>query len=281
MPLCSRVRKVRRQKVLLLRHPVPYSQPLPPLLLHKLQRPHQLLQAPTLLSPHNKCLLYLLSLQAERSKPLHQPLSRPHRSPRRFRRFLITLILLSAFGFAGGTYYSLLSDNFHDFFTEYVPFGEDAVLYFEEREFRRRFPSMTNPTNRPSPPANTITIPSKSGLSWKVSEEDQKGSDLEKKGRHMSALDSNPPKPAKENAQRTPTVATGSEKVQAVEQAKKDSSASSRTSDASAKASEKQATPAPSKESEKVAPAPAPASSPPPAQKPETKSQDAATRPPE
>ncbi|KAL8901754.1 MAG: hypothetical protein Q9192_000389 [Flavoplaca navasiana] len=201
--------------------------------------------------------------------------------PRRFRRFLITLILLGAFGFAGGTYYSLLSDNFHDFFTEYVPFGEDAVLYFEEREFRRRFPSMTNPTNRPSAPANTITIPSKSGLSWKVSEEDQKGSDLEKKGRHMSALDSNPPKPAKENAQRTPTVATGSEKVQAVEQAKKDSSASSRASDASAKASEKQATPAPSKESEKVAPAPARASSPPTVQKPDTKSQDSATRPPE
>jgi mitofilin len=36
-------------------------------------------------------------------------------------------------------YYALTSDNWHDFFTEYVPFGEDAVAYFEEREFRKRF----------------------------------------------------------------------------------------------------------------------------------------------
>ncbi|KAI4120898.1 MAG: hypothetical protein LQ341_007484, partial [Variospora aurantia] len=114
--------------------------------------------------------------------------------------------------------------NFHDFFTEYVPFGEDAVLYFEEREFRRRFPSLTNPTNRPSQPSETIIIPSKSGLSWKVSEEGQNGSDLEKKGRHMSALEENKPQPAKENAQRTPSESTRSEKVQAVEQAQKDAS---------------------------------------------------------
>ncbi|KAL8906520.1 MAG: hypothetical protein Q9171_006245 [Xanthocarpia ochracea] len=209
------------------------------------------------------------------------PPSKP--KPRRFRRFLITLILLSAFGFAGGTYYSLLSDNFHDFFTEYVPFGEDAVLYFEEREFRRRFPSMTNPTNRPSPPANTITIPSRSGLSWKVSEEDQKGSDLEKKGRHMSALDANEPKPAKENAQQTPSVATGSEKLQAVEQAKKDSPPSAPKSEGSVNTSRKQSGPTPSKEAEKAAPAPPPAEapSPPPVQKSEAKSQDSAARPPE
>ncbi|KAL8773672.1 MAG: hypothetical protein Q9209_001438 [Squamulea sp. 1 TL-2023] len=208
----------------------------------------------------------------------------PKPKPRRFRRFLITLILLSAFGFAGGTYYSLLSDNFHDFFTEYVPFGEDAVLYFEEREFRRRFPSMTNPTNRPSAPANTVTIPSKSGLSWKVSDEDQKGSDLEKKGRHMSALDSNQPKPAKESAQRTPSVATGSEKVQAVEQAKKDSPTTSIESEASTNSSNKQPPPPPpSVEPEKVAVAPssAPAPSPPTAQKPEAKTLESAARPPE
>lgn len=142
---------------------------------------------------------------------------------------------------------------------------------------------MTNPTNRPSPPANTVTIPSKSGLSWKVSEEDQKGSDLEKKGRHMSALDSNQPKPAKENAQRTPAVATGPEKTQTVEQAKKDSPPSSEGSDASAKTSEKQPVPSSAKAPEKAAPAPspAPASSPPPVQKSEAKSPDSASRPPE
>ena len=71
-------------------------------------------------------------------------MSAPAPKPRRrgrFRRFLTTLFLLSSLGFAGGVYYSLISDNFHDFFTEYVPFGEDAVAYFEEREFRKRFPS--------------------------------------------------------------------------------------------------------------------------------------------
>ncbi|CAO1596268.1 MICOS complex subunit mic60 [Xanthoria calcicola] len=217
------------------------------------------------------------------SAPPPPPPPPPKPKPRRFRRFLITLILLGAFGFAGGTYYSLLSDNFHDFFTEYVPFGEDAVLYFEEREFRRRFPSMTNPTNRPSPPTNTVTIPSKSGLSWKVSEEDPKGSDLEKKGRHMSALDGNQPRPAKENAQRTPAVATGPERTQAVEQAKKDMPSSSKGSDTPTKTSEKQSAQSPAKAPEKAAPAPspAPASASPPIQKAEAKSQDATSRPPE
>ncbi|KAL8726804.1 MAG: hypothetical protein Q9166_006486 [cf. Caloplaca sp. 2 TL-2023] len=215
--------------------------------------------------------------------PPPPPPSPPNPKPKRFRRFLITLIFLSAFGFAGGTYYSLVSDNFHDFFTEYVPFGEDAVLYFEEREFRRRFPSMTNPTNRPSPSGSTVTIPSKSGLSWKISEEDQKGSDLEKKGRHLSALDGNEPKSAKENAQRTPSVATGSEKVQAVEQLKKDGSPSSTKSESSTKSTDKESSPPPAEKPEKAAPtpAPAPAPSPPPAPKSEANSKDSAVRSPE
>ncbi|KAL8951147.1 MAG: hypothetical protein Q9222_002854 [Ikaeria aurantiellina] len=184
--------------------------------------------------------------------------------PRRFRRFLVTVVLLSVLGFAGGTYYSLLSDNFHDFFTEYVPFGEDAVLYFEEREFRRRFPSMTNPTNRPSPPANTVTIPSKSGLSWKVAEEEQKGSDLEKKGRHMSAIEEIKSQPAKENAQQAPSVATRPEKVHAVEQAKKEApppSAKPETTKDSKKSATAATPPPASKEPENPAPTPAPSSS--------------------
>ncbi|KAL8719024.1 MAG: hypothetical protein Q9225_003905 [Loekoesia sp. 1 TL-2023] len=202
----------------------------------------------------------------------------PKPKPRRLRRFLITLILVGAFGFAGGTYYSLVSDNFHDFFTEYVPFGEDAVLYFEEREFRRRFPSMTNPTNRPTPPTNTITIPSRSGLSWKVSEEEQKGSDLERKGRHMSALEENEPKPAKENAQQTPSTATRPEKVQAVEQAKKNAPPSSTKSEPPKETAKKQIPPPPD---EPKKPAPAPASSPPATPKPEEKPSETSVRPPE
>ncbi|KAL8994676.1 MAG: hypothetical protein Q9188_007000 [Gyalolechia gomerana] len=209
--------------------------------------------------------------------PPPPPKPKPKPKPRSFRRFLVTLVLLSALGFAGGTYYSLVSDNFHDFFTEYVPFGEDAVLYLEEREFRRRFPSMTNPTNRPTPPANTITIPSKSGLSWKFSEEEQKGSDLEKKGRHMSALEENKSQPAKENAQQTPSTATRPEQVQAVEQAKKDTPPPSTKSEIPSDANQKQAPSPPSEESKKSTPAPLPL----PASKLEEKPKETSVRPPE
>jgi len=152
----------------------------------------------------------------------------PRRRSGRFRRFLLILVLLSGFGYAGGVYYSLVSDNFHDFFTEYVPFGEDAVFYFEEREFRKRFPSVTNPTNRPSPDSgHKITIPSKSGLSWRMHEEEKEGSDLGSKGKHMSALDKNP-KVNTENAQQDPGAATGEEKTSAVQKTKKDVETSSK-----------------------------------------------------
>jgi mitofilin len=85
----------------------------------------------------------------------------------------------------------LKSDNFHDFFTEYIPLGEECVLYFEERDFYRRFPNATrHPNRRPAVPReeHKITIPSKSGLSWKVAEEDT-SSDVTRKGRHMSAVE--------------------------------------------------------------------------------------------
>ena len=140
------------------------------------------------------------------------------------------MILLSGLSYAGGVAYSLRSDNFHDFFTEYVPFGEEAVLYFEDREFRKRFPNLTNQTHRPSASdsGNKVTIPSKSGLTWKVAEGGDKGSDLAQKGRHMSALEENNVKPNPEKAQKaekaqqTPSAATAREKDVAVEKAKKD-----------------------------------------------------------
>ena len=145
----------------------------------------------------------------------------PRRKPRRFRRFLLTLLTFIGLGYAGGIWYSLASDNFHDFFTEYIPFGEDAVLYLEERQFRKRFPNATRPTSQtPRDSGNKITIPSKSGLSWKVSE-DKKGSDLGSKGRHVSALEENTPKASIENAQRNPSTATSKERARAVELAKK------------------------------------------------------------
>ncbi|KAI9712165.1 MAG: hypothetical protein M1812_007003 [Candelaria pacifica] len=154
------------------------------------------------------------------SSPPPPPPSPPKRKPRRFRRFLIALTLLGGFGYAGGVYYSLVSDNFHDFFTEYIPFGEDAVLYFEERDFRRRFPNASDAANRPPTrnEGNRVTIPSKSGLSWTVSEDSGKsGSDLQGKGRHMSALEQK-----KDDVQQNPSSATPKEKKQTVEAAKKE-----------------------------------------------------------
>ena len=129
-------------------------------------------------------------------------------------------------------YYSLVSDNFHDFFTEYIPFGEQAVLYFEERDYRRRFPNAQNTSNRSSSSidsGNKITIPSKSGLSWRVMDQPAQGSDLGTKGPHMSALRGDKPNPAVEDTKQTPSNATGSEKSKAVDQAKKGALASGKT----------------------------------------------------
>lgn len=88
---------------------------------------------------------------------------------------------------------SLKSDNFHDFFTEYVPYGEECVLYFEERDFYRRFPNASRKQNRePSTPVDAgsskVTIPSKAGLKWKVTDEEDAGADVSQKGPHMSAV---------------------------------------------------------------------------------------------
>ncbi|MCJ1402783.1 Formation of crista junctions protein 1 [Xylographa trunciseda] len=180
------------------------------------------------------------------SSPRLPPPPIPKRKPRRFRNFLLYLTVLTGLSFAGGVWYSLVSDNFHDFFTEYIPFGEDAVLYFEEREFRRRFPRATSPTNRPTVPRDTghkITIPSKSGLSWKVSEDESVGSDLGKKGRHMSALEENKPSPSVEHAQTAPADVTSAEKTKAVEAAKKDAPSASAVTPSATKANPPQTPP--------------------------------------
>lgn len=118
-------------------------------------------------------------------------------------------------GFGGGVYYSRINDNFHDFFTEYVPFGEDAVLYFEEQEFRKRFPLIAN--RAPKPPRDTgeqVRIPSRSGVSWRVANENKESS-----GRHTSS--------AKENAKpseaiQRPKDSKPADRVKAVEQVKKE-----------------------------------------------------------
>ena len=161
--------------------------------------------------------------------------------------------MLSSLSYAGGIYYSLVSDNFHDFFTEYVPYGEDAVLYFEEREYRKRFPNITNPTNRPVVDSgNKITIPSKSGVSWKVAEDGKKDASTGPKGSHISAIDAKKPDDKKGNAdqaKQTPVQATGPEKTKAVQQAKKDAHvpkpADTKAQDPSQKTESPPATPSP------------------------------------
>ena len=128
--------------------------------------------------------------------------------------------------YGAAVFYALKSDNFHDFFTEYVPYGEEAVLYFEERSFHKRFPNARINRNRVHPSAqrggNKVTIPSKSGISWRVFEEgNSEGSDLSQKGRHMSALDANKPTNNQvSNTQQAPNLAEHKEKSAAVEAAK-------------------------------------------------------------
>ncbi|KAL2049302.1 hypothetical protein ABVK25_010480 [Lepraria finkii] len=195
---------------------------------------------------------------ANAAPPPLPPPPPPKRKSRWFRKTLQAFVILTILGYAGGTYYSLLSDNFHDFFTEYVPFGEDAVLYFEEREFRKRFPRLTNPTNRPpADTSNKITIPSKSVVSWKIAGEEHQQSDLQTKGRHMSALDANKDSRTKaDHAQQRPSGATGAENTKGVEQAKKDAPPAPKPKPVEEKP--KPAAPPPPKEPENPAPKPDP-----------------------
>ncbi|KEY65165.1 hypothetical protein S7711_04256 [Stachybotrys chartarum IBT 7711] len=91
---------------------------------------------------------------------------------RRLRNFLFTLIVLGAVGFSGGVWYSRINDNFHDFFTEYIPYGEQAVLYFEELEFKKKFPKAIGRSSSPNPRLATehVKIPAQNGASWRVAD---------------------------------------------------------------------------------------------------------------
>ncbi|KAH7402910.1 mitochondrial inner membrane protein Mitofilin [Pyrenochaeta sp. MPI-SDFR-AT-0127] len=148
---------------------------------------------------------------SSRSAPAIQPATTPPTGPgsasvapdpktpkpkkrRILRKLLLWLTILSGLGYAGGVWYSLVSDNFHDFFTEYIPFGEDAVAYFEDREFRRRFPGRAGqPRLHPQISGeNKVTIPGKSGL--KAREAEGPSSDLASRGPHVSAVGDNTPK---------------------------------------------------------------------------------------
>lgn len=119
---------------------------------------------------------------------------RPAKKRRTWRGFFTTVFLLTALGYGGGVYASLVNDNFHDFFTEYVPYGEDAVAYFEEREFRKRFPSLNALENKYWPQTrgeNKVTIPRASGVNARIAEPeagsaDKKGASLSEKASDVS-----------------------------------------------------------------------------------------------
>lgn len=89
---------------------------------------------------------------------------------RRLRNFVFTLMVLGAVGFGGGVWYSSINDSFHDFFTEYIPFGEQAVLYLEELEFKKRFPNAPSRSVKPREVGEQVRIPAQSGASWRVAD---------------------------------------------------------------------------------------------------------------
>ncbi|KIW26530.1 uncharacterized protein PV07_09617 [Cladophialophora immunda] len=168
--------------------------------------------------------------------PPSPPPQKPPTPRKRFSRFrlLLYLLALSAMSYGGAVFYALRNDNFHDFFTEYIPFGEDAVLYFEERSFQKRFPharhNVTRTPRQDARPEDTkvTTIPQKSGLSWRpVEEPEQKGSDVTQKGKHMSALDANQTVTPKEatDAKQDPHGATAKERSVSVDTAKRSAAA--------------------------------------------------------
>ncbi|KAL2131893.1 hypothetical protein VTI74DRAFT_4478 [Chaetomium olivicolor] len=100
---------------------------------------------------------------------------------RRLRNYILTLTLLSALAFGGGVWYSRINDNFHDFFTEYVPYGEQAVLYLEELDFKKRFPNVASRVTGRRPDGEQVRVPAQSGASWRVAD----GADA---GRQSSAI---------------------------------------------------------------------------------------------
>ncbi|KAK7962246.1 MICOS complex subunit MIC60 [Apiospora aurea] len=96
---------------------------------------------------------------------------------RRLRNLVLTLMILGTVTFGGGVAYSRISDNFHDFFTEYVPFGEQAVLYFEELDLKKRYPrSLNGNSPRSKDTGAEVKIAPQSGASWRVADSGERTS---------------------------------------------------------------------------------------------------------
>lgn len=89
---------------------------------------------------------------------------------RRLRNLFLTLVVLPALMFGGGCWYSRINDNFRDFFTEFVPFGERAVLYLEEQQFKKRFPNAVRGQWKKNGDEPHVKVPAQSGASWRVAD---------------------------------------------------------------------------------------------------------------
>lgn len=137
---------------------------------------------------------------------------------RRLRNYVLTLVILGAVAFGGGVYYSRINDSFHDFFTEYVPYGEQAVLYLEELEFRKRFPNISNrggPQRGRGDTGEAVKIPAQSGVAWRVADAGEpagrqsNASDKTEKVKQVAAAKAPEPKaaPAKPKEQPAPKAA--------------------------------------------------------------------------
>ncbi|CAG8929668.1 unnamed protein product [Penicillium salamii] len=176
----------------------------------------------------------VLKAAEQESKLPPSPESVAPRKTGRFRRFLIYLILTSGFAYGGSVFLAMKSDNFHDFFTEYIPYGEQSVLYFEERDFHRRFPNALRHQNRlPAAPREEgapVTIPSKSGLSWKVAGEEKADTETAAKASHDARAN---------DAQTKPATAKPEDRSAAVSKAKEDKAAKTSDKEVSAKPEEK------------------------------------------
>ena len=131
-------------------------------------------------------------------------------------------MVLGAVGFAGGVWYSRINDTFHDYFTEYVPFGEQAVLYLEEKEFKKRFPhSHYGPVRETG---EQVRIPAQSGASWRVADSGEaRQSSAAPKTRNPAPkapeepAKAEPPKPAPEEKKPEKAVPAKEEKPKAAE----------------------------------------------------------------
>lgn len=129
-------------------------------------------------------------------------------------------MILGAVAFGGGVYYSRINDKFHDFFTEFVPYGEQSVLYLEEMDFRKRFPNISNRgTQRGHDTGEAVRIPAQHGMSWRVADQGEQAgrqsSAVEKTARAKNVANEKTPEPTSETPKsKEKKVAARSEKPQ-------------------------------------------------------------------